>query len=116
MHDVYNLFLISGGINDLVARPLQVFLAKDFEMAKLYFRGYTQDDNRHFNLYQIGEIGKNLKVINKKIFIDCKRKNNNNDNNFTIKQQKFEFEKHYENEKETNAEIIQRLFEGKYVE
>lgn len=74
-----NLFCILEGLTDNTRRPVQIFIAKDYTLAKLYFRNWIkpEDNASKFVLYKVGEINKNLEIFPCKIFItggfECKQ-------------------------------------------
>lgn len=52
-------------------RPIHTFFENSYEKAKIYFHDYIKsaENKIGYSLYKIGEIGKELKVTEKNIFI-----------------------------------------------
>lgn len=71
-HDVYNLFLITQALNGQLRLPIKSFISKDYDTAKLEFLEYVEQSKNPSSLYlyKIGEIGKDLRIKECRIFID----------------------------------------------
>ena len=119
MDKVYYIFCILYGKNPLTRVPINTFISKNHENAKLYFQGYILGEKQPENyiLYQIAEINKNLKIKETKIFICGGYEANRQQkiDNTKIKQTKLNFEKIKDINKENTIEIIEKLFEGKKI-
>ncbi len=100
-----------------LSRPLQIFFAKNYTEAELYFRTYIEDkaNKLNFNLHKIGEISDKLEFTKNRIFIANgyeveteKRKKE------TIKELREKIDKAVK--EESTIKQINLLFEGKEIE
>ena len=65
------VFLILSGANPLKRVPKQIFIAKDYNMAKLYFMGYLEGEKNpeDWIMYEIGTFNEKMEIKNCKKFI-----------------------------------------------
>lgn len=80
MNKVFNVFLISEAKKgNLRGEPLQTFIEKDYQAAKLYFQAWISCSINKtpvlYNLHKIAEIDKNFTLKPCMIFIDDSVKN-----------------------------------------
>ena len=112
-HKHFNLFLISECLNGRTKVPVQTFISNDYDTAKLYFHDWINGKKckAKFQLYKIGEIDKELKVKEMKIFITSgfEYENKKVYQNPLLEEKK----QILEASKETKQkEIIKKLFDG----
>ena len=116
-HNVYNLFLIAQALNGQLRLPIKSFISKNYDTAKLEFMEYVENSKNPSSLflYKIGEIGKDLRVKECRIFIDggleIKNKKNYTKSDI-LKEKKLYEDAKFEKELSKQIEI---LFGGKSV-
>lgn len=115
-HSHFNLFLISECLNGNTKVPVHTFIDTNYDTAKLYFHDWLQGKKckAKFQLYKIGEINKDLKIKETKIFITTgfEYENKKVYQNPLIEEKKLIKEASMEKEQK---EIIKKLFNGKEI-
>lgn len=115
-HKQYNLFLISEALNGLTKVPVQSFMSFDYDTAKLYFNDWLKDKKckAKFQLYKIGEVNKDLRVKEMKVFITTGFEIENKPayQRSLLDEQKMIQEAAKE---EKTREILKKLFNGKEI-
>ena len=114
----YNLFAILKALKGNLAL-MNSFIEKDYNMAKLYFQGYIENDPdfENYKLFKIATINKDLEIQPCKVFITggleiCSYKQQDK-----IKQIKLDLENQFEAEKEQDTiKQIEILFGGRTIE
>ena len=110
-----NIFLISESLNGITKIPIQTFISSNYETAKLYFQDYIKDRKNKikFQLYKIGEINKDFKIEQTKIFITAGFEIENE----ISKQQKLREEREIikKASQEEISEAVRTLFNGIYI-
>lgn len=115
-HKQYNLFLISEALNGLTRVPIQSFMSSDYDTAKLYFHDWLKDKKckAKFQLYKIGEVNKDLRVKEMKVFITTGFEIENKPAYQRTLLEEKEMIKEATREQKTK-EILKKLFNGKEI-
>lgn len=115
-HKLNNLFIISEALNGLTKLPVQTFISNDFDTAKLYFHDWLKDKKckAKYQLYKIGEIDKDFKIRQTKIFITTGFEIENKP---SYQRTLFEEKKMIEEaaREQKTKDILRKLFNGKEI-
>lgn len=117
---VYEVFAIKKGKTEQTARIKNLFIAKDYKNANVYFQGYIWGVNDYYDytLYKVGKIDKNLKITPCKVFIAGGYETNNitkEENRLTPYQTKILYDSVKEKLQDNVTEALEILFEGKMI-
>lgn len=114
---VYEVFAILKGNNSFTACVKNLFIAKDYKNAIVYFQGYIwgEKDYYDYTLYKVGKIDNKLKITPCKVFIAGGYEINNKtkeENRLTPYQTKILYDCVKEKLQDNVTEAIEILFEG----
>lgn len=70
-HKQFNLFVITEALKGILRVPIHSFISSDYDTAKLYFDTWLEGKKvkSKFQLYKIGEIDKELKIKEVRVFV-----------------------------------------------
>lgn len=114
---VYEVFAILKGKSDITATVKNLFIAKDYKNANVYFQGYIWGEKEYYDyrLYKVGKIDNKLKITPCKVFIAGGYETNNKtiqDNKLTPYQTKILYDSVKEKLQDNVTEALEVLFEG----
>lgn len=114
---IYEVFIILKGKYEAQQAIKQMFIAKDYKEATIYFQGYIWEDKDYYDyrLYKIGKIDGTLKITPCKVFITGGYETNNKtkqENRLTPTQTKLLYDKVKEEIKENLTKSLELLFDG----
>jgi len=113
---IFAIKYLKNGIQDTL---ITCFLSNDYTEAELYFQGFIfgEKNSHNYNLYQIGEINKNLEIKENKIFITTgfqkdEKEKEKLSKNYQLKWLKEEIK---EQKLKEQKDIIKYLFKGEEI-